>query len=214
VRSAAAALALGLGLPSALTACGDNSSAGQRDTARSTSTTTTTTTTVAPSSSTTTTTPGVVVPDVIGQKIGSARSALHTAGFRTVSLNAACNEGTPASQSVVSSLALPGQPPDRAVGAMALNPGTLLPAGTAIGITWSGCYGNGSVVPLVVGVGFPVARHALRLAGLTWACYSVGRGKTTTTNEPPNLVLSQQPSAGAIVTPGTTVTLTMRACPQ
>jgi beta-lactam-binding protein with PASTA domain len=207
-------LALGLGLPCALAACGDNSSPGQEDTARSTSTTTTTTS-VAPSSTTTTTTPGVVVPNVIGQKIRSARSALRTAGFRTVNLNAACNEGTPASQSVVSSLALPGKPPDRAVGAVALNPGTHLPAGTAIGITWSGCYGNGSVVPLVVGVGFPVARHALRLAGLTWACYSVGGATTTaSTSKPPNLVLSQHPSAGAVVTPGTTVTLTMRACPQ
>jgi beta-lactam-binding protein with PASTA domain len=104
----------------------------------------------------------------------------------------------------------------------------MLPTGSGVGIVWSGCYGNGSVVPYVVGTKFAEARHALALAGLTWACYSVGRPITTTTTRtsttlppasttttrPPNPVLSQDPAAGAVLEPTSTVTLTMHACPQ
>jgi beta-lactam-binding protein with PASTA domain len=225
----AAALALGLGLPTVLAACSSSPSPGQRSAARSvlTTTSTTTTTTVAPT--TTTTKPGVIVPNVIGETILAARNLLHAAGLRSVGLNVACNKGTLASQSVVSSLAISGKPPELAVGAVPVSPGATVPAGTGIGIVWSGCYGNGSVVPAVIGMKFEEARHAITLAGLTWACYSVGRPTTTssstapsstvpasatTTTRPPNVVLSQNPTAGMLLKAGTTVALTMHTCPQ
>jgi beta-lactam-binding protein with PASTA domain len=223
-------LALGAILPALLAACSNGRSPSEKAAVRSiptTTTTATTTTTSIPSSSTTTMQPGVVVPNVVGEKIPAARAALRGAGFHPLSLNDACNKGTQASESVVSSLAVPGKPPDVAVGAVPLNPGVTLPTGSSVGIVWSGCYGNGSVVPSVVGTKFAEARHALALAGLTWACYSVGRPTTTTaststtlppasttTTRPPNPVLSQDPAAGAVLKPASTVTLTMRACPQ
>ena len=60
-------------------------------------------------------------------------------------------------------------------GRVPLNPGATVPPGTRVGITWSGCYGNGSTVPAVVGLTFAAARRALHAVGLTWACYSVGK---------------------------------------
>jgi hypothetical protein len=228
-RAALAALALGVGLPAVLSSCGGGPSRSVLTTTTTTTTTTITTTTVAPSS-TTTTEPGVVLPNVVGQKILAARNELHAAGFKTVGLNTPCNKGTLQSQSVVSSLAIPGKAPARAVGAVALAPGAALPAGTLIGINWSGCYGSGSTVPTVVGLAFGPARHALMQAGLTWACFSVGRPATTTTRatatsttlppsttettRPKQTVLTQNPAPGAMVEPGTTVSLTMHACPQ
>jgi beta-lactam-binding protein with PASTA domain len=232
-RTAAAALALGVAVPVLLAACGGGPSPSEKAAVRSilttTSTSTTTTTSTTSSTSTTTSKPGAEVPNVAGEKIPVARGALRAAGFHPLSLNTACDKGTTASESVVSSLAVPGKPPNRAVGAVALNPGPTLPLGSSVGIVWSGCYGNGSTVPYVVGMKFADARHALALAGLAWSCYSVGRpatttttttstslpsSSTTTTTRPPNLVLSQAPDAGAVLKPGATVALTMHACPQ
>jgi hypothetical protein len=62
-------------------------------------------------------------------------------------------------------------------------PGAVVPPGTRIGIGWSGCFGDAATVPNVVGLTFAMARHDLYAAGLTWACYSVG--KQTTTTRPP-----------------------------
>jgi hypothetical protein len=115
-------------------------------------------------------------------KINLARFYLKTAGFATVSLNAPCNKGTLPSQSVVASLAVPGRPPDVTVGAQPLVPGTLLDHGARVGITWSGCYPAGTAVPAVAEHTFAGAVHLLHLAGLNWACYSVGMPTTTTTH--------------------------------
>jgi beta-lactam-binding protein with PASTA domain len=161
-----------------LAACGN--SPAPRAAARTSTTTTTTTTTAPPP-----TTPvgqSVAVPDVLGMKIALARFYLRAAGFATVPLNAACNKGTLVSQSVVASLSVPGKPPDVRVGALPLVPGTTLTKGARVGITWSDCYPNGTAVPLVTGQTFARAVHLLHLAGLNWACFSVG--STTTTTHP------------------------------
>ena len=206
-------------IASLVTACALSSCTDSPAPPKETTTTTTTTT------STTTTSPGVTVPDVIGLKIAAARAALHAAGLPTVGLNAACSKGTLASQSVVASLSLAGRTPNPAVGAIPLRPGATVPPGTRVGITWSGCYGDRSAVPAVVGLTFAAARHALHAVGLAWACYSVGRPTTTTTTttvpssttttvRPPQTVLTQEPAAGAVLRPGAVVRITMQVCPQ
>jgi beta-lactam-binding protein with PASTA domain len=205
--------------PGALAACGSGPGPKGKTAARRVPTTATTTTT-APTS--TTSQPGVAVPNVIGLKIAAARTELAAAGFRSVGLNPPCNKGNLASQSVVSALSIAGKPPDARVGAVPLNPGTAVLPGTRIGITWSGCYGDHSTVPDVLGLTFAAARHALHAAGLAWACYSVGGVSTTTSRPPvttttvhhPPTVLSQDPPAGTVLHPGTPVSLTMHRCPQ
>jgi hypothetical protein len=227
-----------------LAACSNAPTAAQKKAVRNILTTTTTTTTpptTSTSSSSTTTQPGVVVPNVIGSKIAAARATLRGAGFPSVSLNTPCNKGTLASQSVVASLATASKAPDVRVGATPLSPGTDAPPGALIGINWSGCYGDASEVPAVVGLPFPAARQAIHGVGLTWACYSVGKAATTTTTHAPNTtststsdasttttkppettttvkvvqtVLTQSPAAHTVLHPGATVTLTMHHCPQ
>jgi beta-lactam-binding protein with PASTA domain len=173
----------------------------------------------------------VAVPNVIGLKITAAHAALRGAGFPSVSLNTPCNKGTLASQSVVASLALPGKPPDIRVGAVPLNPGVALSPGTRVGINWSGCYGDASDVPAVVGLTFGAARQAIHAVGLTWACFSVGKPAptttttdsssttstvpvTTTTLKVAQTVLAQSPAPHTVLHPGATVTITMHHCPQ
>ena len=222
-----------------LSSCGSSPTAEQRNAGH----TAVSTTTVAPTSSTSTTTPGVTVPNVIGAKIAAVHAALRAVGLPSVSLNTPCNKGSLASQSVASSLAIPGTAPDPHVGAVPLPPGAVVPPGTRIGITWSGCYGDTATVPAVVGLTFAAARHALHAVGLTWACYSVGKETTTTTTRAPTTttsdsstsssaapvttapvttttvkprptVLTQTPGAGTVLHPGTPVSLTMHTCPQ
>ena len=135
-----------LGAACVLASCG-NSPAPHA--APTTTTSTTTTTTTPPP--TTTVPAGVGVPNVVGMKFDLARFYLKTAGFATVPLNAPCNKGTLPSQSVVASLSIPGKPPNVTVGAQPLVPGTPLPKGARVGITWSGCYPAGTTVPLVTG---------------------------------------------------------------
>ncbi len=118
------------------------------------------------------------MPNVIGMKVVAARAALRAATLSPVSLNAPCNMGG-ASQSVVASLATPGTTADPRVGAVPLSPGALVAQRSAVGITWSGCYGDASRVPAVVGLSLPAARQALRAVGLAWACSSVGVPTTT-----------------------------------
>jgi hypothetical protein len=226
-----------------LTSCGGAPIAAQKKAIRNilTTTSSTTTTTTPPTTTTapsTTTQPGVVVPNVIGLKITAAHAALRTAGFPSVSLNAPCNKGTVASQSVVASLSIPGKPPDVRVGAVPLSAGADAPPGTRVGINWSGCYGDAAEVPAVVGLTLPAARQAIHGAGLAWACYSIGEPPTTTTTHAPRTtsttgapttttapetttavkvvqtVLTQSPAAQTVVHPGATVTLTMHRCPQ
>jgi hypothetical protein len=220
-----------------LASCGNGPTTAQKKAVRDILTTTTVPPTT--STSTATTQPGVPVPNVIGLKIAAARAALRGAGFPSVSLNKPCNKGTLASQSVVASLATPGKAPDVRVGATPLSPGADAPAGARIGINWSGCFGDASEVPAVVGLPFPAARQAIHGVGLTWACFSVGNAPTTTTTHPPRTtttstdaptttaapattttvrvvqtVLSQTPAAHTVLHPGATVTLTMHHCPQ
>jgi hypothetical protein len=231
-----------------LTSCGGAPSAGQKKSVRSilTTTSTTTTSTTTPTTSTaatapTTTQPGIAVPNVVGLKIAAARTVLGAAGLSFVSLNAACNKGTLASQSVVASLATPGSGPDVRVGALPLSPGAVVPPGSRVGITWSGCYGDASDVPAVVGLTFAAARQAIHAVGLAWACFSVGNPPTTTTTRPPRTtttsdpsasttttlapatkttvkevrtVLTQSPAPHVVLRPGAIVTLTMHHCPQ
>lgn len=176
-------------LSCALGACSSAPSTPQ-SVARSTSAPTTATAAATTSTTTAPTTPGVAVPDVIGMKIDAARFYLRLAGFVTVPLTPPCDKGTLTSQSVVASLSVPGKPPDVDVGAVPLVAGTSLPKGSTVGITWSGCYPDGSVVPEITGLSFTTAVHLLRTAGLTWACYSAASltaslaTATTTTTKP------------------------------
>lgn len=188
------------------------------------------TTTTAPPSTTstavtapTTTQAQVAVPNVIGLKIAPARASLRVAGLPFLSLNTPCTKGTLASESVVAWLAIPGKAPDVRAGAVPLDPGAVVPTGTRVGITWSGCFGDAATVPAVTGLPFATARKALHAVGLTWACYSSGAETTTTTGTPSTTattakptptVLTQSPVAGTVVHPGTTVSLTMHRCPQ
>ena len=146
----------------ALSSCGSSPAARKTAAGKGIGTTTTTTTTLpstSTSAATTTTAPGATVPAVIGLKIAAARAALRAAGLPPVSLNAACNRGTLASQSVVTSLSVAGRAPDPRVGAVPLDPGATVPPETRVGVTWSGCYGNGSPVPAVVGLTHALARR-------------------------------------------------------
>ena len=238
--------AVGVLAACALSSCGSSPAARKTAAGKGIGTTTTTTTTfpsTSTSAATTTTAPGVAVPAVIGLKIAAARAALRAAGLPPVSLNAACNRGTLASQSVVTSLSVAGRAPDPRVGAVPLDPGATVPPGTRVGVTWSGCYGNGSPVPAVVGLTHALARHALLAVGLAWSCYSVGRPTTTTTTsttttttttissptsttapavttttikpvKPPETVLTQNPAPGTVLKPGSIVSFTMQVCPQ
>ncbi len=196
-----------------LSSCGSSPTAEQKNAGH----TAVSTTTVAPTSSTSTTTPsstttpGVTVPNVIGAKIAAAHAALRAVGLPSVPLNTPCNKGSLASQSVVSSLAIPGTAPDLRVGAVPLPPGAVVPPGTRIGITWSGCYGDTATVPAVVGLTFAAARHALHAVGLTWACYSVGKETTTTTTRARTTTTSDSStssSAAPVTTAPTPVTTT------
>ncbi|HEY1651740.1 MAG TPA: hypothetical protein VGG09_07645 [Acidimicrobiales bacterium] len=219
-----------------LAACG-NAPAPRAVVRMSTTTTSTTTTTLAPPTTATAAGSSVAVPDVLGMKLKTARLSLRAVGFVTVPFNTACNKGTLASQSVVAALSVAGNPPDVHVGALPLVPGSTLPRGARVGITWSGCYPDGAVVPPVVGQTFSSAVHLLHLAGLNWACYSAGSAPTTTTHpdpttspsgptststpattttttKPRQTILSQGTPAGTTVRAGTVVDLVMHHCPQ
>jgi len=241
VTTGTAALAAVCGL----TACSISPSPSQKAAVRGILASTTTTTATGTAAKTTTSTPAaisdVVVPNLVGLKIAPARAALRAVGLHALDLNTPCNKGTVASQSVVTSLSIPGKEPTPALGAVPLTPGAMVPRGTRVGITWSGCYGGGAVVPDLVGLTFGAAVHALHAAGLAWACYSgVGPATsttssttatsttggsstssststsavTTTTAAPSRTVLAQDPAAGTVLRPGSPVSVTMRACPQ
>jgi hypothetical protein len=176
-------VAAGLGIlvgGCALAACATTPSPDDLEANSGTTTSTTTTTTsttptavTLPTSAPRPTTPGVAVPNVIGMKPSQARLVMRSAGFVLVPLNTPCHRGTTASQSVVSSLSVPGPGQDARIGATALTPGSARPARSRVGVTWSGCYPNGSIVPDVTGVSFDKAVHRLHVAGLAWACFSV-----------------------------------------
>ena len=187
-------------------ACG-LASCGSSPAPRAAPTTTTTGSTTTTTSPSTTTSPqGVGVPDVLGMKIDLARFYLKTAGFATVPLNAPCNKHTLPSQSVVASLSIPGRPPNVTVGAQPLVPGTPLPRGARVGITWSGCYPAGTTVPPVTGHTFASAVHLLHLAGLNWACYSATTTTTTTTH--PTTTTTTRPVTTTTGGPTSTTTTT------
>ena len=62
------------------------------------------------------------------------------------------------------------------MGATPLEPGATVPPGTRVGITWSGCYGDRSAVPAVVGLTFAAARHALHARRAHLGLLLGGRG--------------------------------------
>jgi beta-lactam-binding protein with PASTA domain len=202
-----------------MASCGNGPAVDQRSAGRAVRTSTTTTTTTAPPTTTSSTRPGIPVPNVIGLKIAAAHSALGTAGFPSVRLNTPCNLGTLASQSVVASLSIPGKGADARVGALPLSPGTLVAPGTRIGITWSGCYGDASEVPAVVGLTLGAARRFIHAEGLNWACFSVGRAPpststslpaadaSTTTTRAPETTTTRAPETTTTRAPETTTTV-------
>lgn len=177
---------------------------------RSTTTTTRPTTTTTTSTSTTMVTRGVAVPNVIGLKIMAARFYLRLAGFFTVPLTMPCNKGTLTSQSIVASLSIPGGPPSYSVGAVPLLPGSFRPKGSFVGITWSGCYPDGAVVPKVAGLTFGAAVNLVHVAGLTWACYSSAT-TTTTTVRPSTTTTVPARSSTTTRPPGTTSSTSVRS---
>jgi PASTA domain len=212
-----------------LSSCSSSPPQVRKQSARTTTTTTTTTSTTMISTTTTLpTASGIPVPNIIGLKLAPARFFLREAGFYGVPLNVPCNKGTLTSESVVASISVPGKKPNMNVGAVPLLPGTPRPKGSFVGITWSGCYPGGSVVPNITGLTFLAAAKLLRVAGLTWACYSVGAATTTSTTHPPTTtpttattipksqptVVSQNPPPGSVLRPASPVTMTMHACPQ
>lgn len=151
--------------------------------------------------------PPVAVPNIIGLKIATAHRALRDTGFGALSFNPSCNKGTLASQSVVVSIALPGTPVPT-LGATLLEPGAMVPRGSTIGLTWSGCYGAGSIVPSVVGKTFATARRAITMAGLTWACFSVGTPRPSTTTSQPRPTTSTAAPSSTTSAPSSTTTST------
>jgi hypothetical protein len=168
-----------------------------------TSTTTSTTLPVVtlPTATAPTTPPGIVVPNVIGLPPNQTRNLLRSLGFVLVPFNALCHKGTTASQSVVTALSVPGTGRDPRLGATALAPGTTRPAHSRVGVTWSGCYPNGTIVPQVTGLTFDRAVHRLHQAGLAWACFSVGSTRpqhsTTTSSTTTNSNTKTAPASSS-----------------
>lgn len=189
-----------------IAACGSSSPRVRGTTSSKQSTTTTMlTTTSATSTTSTTLNPlGVAIPDVIGMKLTPARFFLRLAGFFTVPLTVPCNKGTLTSQSIVVSLSIPGGLPNRNVGAVPLVPGSTRPKGSFVGITWSGCYPDGAVVPMVAGLTFGEAVNLLHVAGLTWACYSSVTATTTTSARRAPATTVPAPSSTTTTSPSTT----------
>jgi hypothetical protein len=168
----------------------DNLEAKGGPTTTTTSTTTSTTLPdiTVPTRAPLTTPAGVVVPNVIGLTPNVTRLVLRSLGFDLVPFDTPCHKGTTASQSVVTSLSVPGPGRDPRLGSAPLAPGTARPARSRIGVTWSGCYPHGTIVPNVTGLSFDKAVHRLHLAGLTWACFSVApeRAHSSTTSSHTN----------------------------
>ena len=193
---------------------------------------TTTPTTVAPATRPpTSATAGVLVPNVIGLKVAPARTALEDLGFVVMSFNVPCRRSSPASQSVLASMEVPGRGAAVKTGATPLLPGTARPAHSSIAVTWSGCYPNGTVVPSVVGLTFAKAVRQLHQAGLTWSCFSSPKGAGTVATTPDgattttaalttlsahggNIVQSQGSPAGTVLKAHTPVQIVMHHCPQ
>jgi beta-lactam-binding protein with PASTA domain len=164
--------------------------------------------TTIPTSSTTTTS-GVEVPNVIGQFTSQARVALRDAGLRIKSVNSACARGDLTSESVVQSLELIGP-----TGTEPLGPGFTVPPKSLIGVTWSGCYGKGVVVPNVVGMAWPDGARAIIVAGgLHWSCTVDPSAPKGPTPRSPGAIAAQSPAAGTNVQTGTVVTLSANVCP-
>jgi hypothetical protein len=170
----------------------DNLEASSGPTTTTTTTSTTLTQGTRPTTVPPTTSTGVAVPNVIGLTATQARLILRSAGFGLVPFNAPCHKGTTASESVVTALSVPGIGRDPRVGGTPLAPGTARPVHSRVGVTWSGCYPNGTIAPDVTGLTFDRAVHRLHLAGLAWACFSVGTSRpphstttsSTSINEP------------------------------
>ena len=179
------------------------------------------------------------MPPVIGLKIATARAALRAAGLHPVSLNVACNRGTLASQSVVTSLSVAGEAPTPTVGAVPLEPwshGCARDAGRdhLVGVLRQRIARARHRRPHPPG-GAPRAHRGGARVGLllggpaddrprrrppTTTDQSVGhlhqrsRGHDHDGQGRPQTVLTQSPAPGTVLKPGSIVSFTMHACPQ
>src|SRR6185436_20662921 len=129
----------------------------------------------------------VAVPNVVGLSQAAATAALTGASFVVTSTNA--NSATVAIGNIISQ-----------------NPaaGTLRPFGSSVGVVVA----VGALVPNVVGLAQAAAGTALTAAGLT-----VGSITTVNSATAAGIVLSQAPSAGTSLAPGTGVALTVSLGP-
>jgi len=123
------------------------------------------------------------VPNVVGMSSSSARSALETSGYSTSVVNESSSQpaGTVLSQAPAA--------------------GTVLPSGSSVTIYVSAGAPQASV-PGVVGLTESAARTSISTAGFA-ASVSYVPGT------PPGLVVSQSPSAGTRMTPGSTVSISV-----
>ncbi len=115
------------------------------------------------------------MPNVIGLSPSQTRLVLRSLGFALVPFEHAVpqgHDGQPERRDLAVGSRYRARP--ARVGATPLAPGTARPAHSRVGVTWSGCYPNGTIVPDVTGLTFDRAVHRLHLAGLAWACFSVG----------------------------------------
>ncbi len=125
-------------------------------------------------------------------------------------MNPACSKGNLTSESVVLSLVLIGPS-----GSTPLITGSMVPPKSVVGVTWSGCYGKGVVVPEVVGMLWKDGTRAvLQAGGLHWACtVDSSAPKGSPNPKAPGMIVAQAPAAGTTVATNTVVTLSADLCP-
>jgi beta-lactam-binding protein with PASTA domain len=163
----------------------------------------TTTITFTTTSTTEATVPQVVMPQLIGLHQRDLKAAAG-GNFRYHSMNAECSNGTVPSESVVAAVQL-YQPAGPATS------GQMIPKGSVIGLTWSGCWPNGTTVPSELGQPWNSGNEAVRMAGLKVNCVSAAP-YSPITNAGPVTVLSESPPAGSHVAGGSVVMLKTQVC--
>jgi serine/threonine-protein kinase len=126
---------------------------------------------------------GRKVPSVVGMSSGAARTAVQSAGYNASVVNQASNE-----------------PPDTVVG-QAPAAGTVLAAGGSVTIYVSTGPAQ-HTVPGVVGLTEAAARTKIAVAGFAASA-------TYVPGSPPGVVVSQSPSAGSKMAPGSTVSISV-----
>lgn len=123
------------------------------------------------------------VPNVVGMSSSSARNSLESSGYSASAVNQSSK-----------------QPAGTVVG-QAPSAGTALPGGSSVTVYVSTGPAQ-SAVPGVVGLSEPAARTKIATAGLSASVRYVP-------GSPSGVVISQDPSAGSKMTPGSTVTISV-----